>query len=293
MSSQNLVKKVRYDQQAGGFNADVYLFGDAPEVLSTLVKSKAAWPWLSSDLEAVIPAELRVGLPAHHVSAVGLIYNSELYAEPPVKSWWDLTTPEWQGRVVTKDLSKAGGSLHLFTTFVQHSDEMARDYRERFGEEIDLHGSPNAGYEFVRRFLANKPIFTASGSEAADKVGASNVTNPPVGIMTLGKVRYKGERSLNLKWVPGLKPAAGIAFSDPIAIANGAKHPDAAKLFVHFALDREGFTPYMEYGTWPARSDLPLAAEMRPLGEMGFWFVDPEFHFRERRALADFILEHQ
>lgn len=290
MGTQDLIKKVRLDQNAKGFNADVYLFGDAPEVLATIVKQGLVWPWSSPEMNQAIPPELRVGLPTHHVSAVGLIYNSEKYAEPPVKNWWDLTTPEWKGRVVMKDLKKAGGDLNLFTAFIQHDAELRSAYKARFGEDLVAEGPKGAGYEYLRRLLANGPIFTASGSEAADMVGAGNVANPPVGLMTLGKVRYKGERSLNLKWAPGLVPTSGLAYPDPIGVANGAKHPDAAKLFIEFALGIEGYKPYMEYGTWPARTDVPLPEEMMPLREAGFWMVDPEFNFKERQAVLDFII---
>ncbi|MFN7975676.1 MAG: ABC transporter substrate-binding protein [Acidobacteriota bacterium] len=293
MGTQDLLKKVRYDQQAKGFNADVYLFGDAPEVLSTLVKQGQAWPWLSPEMERAIPESLKVGLPAHHVSAIGVIYNSDKYAQPPIKSWWDLTTPPWQGRVVMKDLKKGGGDVNLFSAFVQHSDDLARDYKDHFGEEIKLDGTPNAGYEFLKRLLANKPIFTPSGSEAADKVGASNVVDPPVGLMTLGKVRYKGERSLALKWIPGMTPASGLAYPDPIGVANGAKHPYAAKLFIEYALSVEGYKPYLEYGTWPARTDVPLPEEMIPLSQAGFWIVDPDYNFKVRKDIFDFIVGQQ
>ena len=88
MSSQNLLKKVAYDQKALGFNADVYLFGDAPEVLSTIVKRHEAWPWLPAGMAEQMPPELQVGLPTHHVSAVGVIYNSDRYPVAPVESWW-------------------------------------------------------------------------------------------------------------------------------------------------------------------------------------------------------------
>lgn len=293
MGTQDLINKVRLDQRAGGHHADAYLFGDAPEVLSTLLKEKTVWNWIPPGLDQSIPANLREPLLTHHVSAVCLIYNSDKYGESPVKSWWDLTTPEWKGRAVMKDLSKAGGSLHLFTAFVQHSDELAADYEARFGEKLVLDGTPNAGYEFLKRFLANSPIFTASGSDAADKVGADNVANPPVGVMTLGKVRYKGERSLNLKWASTLTPVAGLAYPDPIGVANGATNVNAAKLFIAFAIGQEGYKPYMEYGTWPARLDLPLHEELPALADARVWFVDPEFNFKERKAMGDFILQHR
>ena len=108
-----------------------------------------------------------------------------------------------------------------------------------------------------------------------------------------GKVRYKGERSLDLKWVAGVSPAAGLAYPNPIGVANGARHPNAAKLFIHFALGEEGYAPYMEYGTWAARTDIALHPEMVPLPQSGFWFVDPEFNFRERKAVQDFIMQHK
>ena len=88
-------------------------------------------------------------------------------------------------------------------------------------------------------------------------------------------------------------PVAGLAYPDPIGVANGASHPSAAKLFIAFALEEEGYAPYMEYGTWPARSDIRLHEELPPLPDARVWFVDPEFNFKERKAVGDFILQHR
>ncbi|MFN7975600.1 MAG: ABC transporter substrate-binding protein [Acidobacteriota bacterium] len=293
MDAQDLIRKVRLDQESSGFNADVYLFGDAPEVLSTITRAGHVWPWVTPATEAEIPAPLRVGLPAHHVSAIGLVYNAAKYAEPPIKSWWDLTTPAWRGRVVMKDLTKGGGDINLVSTFIEHGDELEKDYRARFGEDLRLDGTKSAGYEFLKRLLANNPIFTASGSEASDQVGAANVANPPIGVMTLGKVRYKEERDLALKWMADVTPVPVVAFPEPIGVANGAKHPNAAKLFIEYAQSDEGYAPYSDYGTWPARTRAPVPEGMAPLAETPHWTVDAEFNFKVRTEVFDFIVEHE
>ncbi len=44
-----------------------------------------------------------------------------------------------------------------------------------------------------------------------------------------------------------------VSSSPPIwAIANNAPHPNAAKLFIQFALSEDGFAPWNKFGAYPA-----------------------------------------
>ncbi|MFN7972339.1 MAG: ABC transporter substrate-binding protein [Acidobacteriota bacterium] len=289
LQAQELIAKVREDQAAARSGADIYLFGDAPEVQSTLARDGSAWPWLAPDDEEAIPPELREGLPAHHVSAVGVLYDAASYGEPPIRTWWDLTTPRWRGRVVMKALDRAGGDLNLFAAFVEYADVLASSYEARFGEKLELHGTKNAGYELLKRLIENDPIFTESGSDAAALVLAPKGDRPLLGIMALSQAVAPSGHGLRLAWAHDLKPCAGLAVTYPIAIARGALHPSAATLFIHYALGAEGYEPYAEFGTWPARGDVPASEGIASYAEAGFWLPDPDVMFRERDALLAFV----
>lgn len=86
-----------------------------------------------------------------------------------------------------------------------------------------------------------------------------------------------------------LTPCSGLAVTYPMGVANRARHPSAAKLFLHYALGAEGYEPYAEFGTWPSREDVPMDEGIASYAEAGFWLPDPDVMFRERQALLDFV----
>lgn len=109
-------------------------------------------------------------------------YNTEVYETCPITSWWDLTKEEWRGKVVYQDAQGNDAYCAPLTAMVQHADEMAADYEKVFGKPIELEADePNAGYAFIKRFLANGPILAKGSDEVIELVGAAGQTNPQIG----------------------------------------------------------------------------------------------------------------
>ena len=73
-------------------------------------------------------------------------YNTEVYAEDPLDIW-DLTLPEWQGKVMLRDPALTGDHINFFTELVRRSDVLEQEYERRFGNLLELR-EENAAYEF-------------------------------------------------------------------------------------------------------------------------------------------------
>ena len=142
---------------------------------------------------------------------------------------------------------------------------MAAAYQEFYGKDwtTDEAAAPdasgvapeNAGYLFLRKLAQNKPVLEPGGDEV-DEAYASLGMDPAVepGYGFTGWDSYETTLDGELAMAPclGLKPATGILKSNYLAIANNAPHPNAAKLFIKFALSQEGFEPWNKMGIYPA-----------------------------------------
>ena len=109
----------------------------------------------------------------HHYGMRVIMYNTNAFDEQPIDSWWDVTRPEWKGKVLMKDQIRSGAEFNMFASFVQYADEMAQSCLKEFGEEIVLHGTENAGYEFLKRLMDNGLILMADSSTVVRAVGSS------------------------------------------------------------------------------------------------------------------------
>ena len=137
-------------------------------------------------------------------------YNDEAYPDgPPITSWWDLTKPEWNGRVLLINPLDNHSHMCIYAGIVLNADAFADDYKRVFGEEITLHGTENAGYELLKRLSANDVIFMNSGSEMVESVGTHEQTNPPVAFASSIKMRERKTKNFAIQIASKITPHTG------------------------------------------------------------------------------------
>src|SRR5438094_125017 len=88
----------------------------------------------------------------------------------------------------------------------------------------------NAGYEFIKRLAANKPILGKSDDDAAAAVGAPGQKAAPVGMMSLGKHGEAPGKGNKLGVCKGIQPFLGFAYPRYAVIVKGTPSPNAARL---------------------------------------------------------------
>ena len=86
----------------------------------------------------------------------------------------------------------------------------------------------------------------------------------------------------------GINPVSGIFKTSYLAIANNAPHPNAAKLFIKFALSQEGFKPWNQMGTYPAAEGLTAAEGMPPMEDLKLWASDDAFAWANNSKVRDY-----
>ncbi|MDQ7850104.1 MAG: substrate-binding domain-containing protein [Armatimonadota bacterium] len=277
------IDRLEREQRAGIYNADVIHASGYPAQYHRLYLKHMIFPFVPPELVPVIPRERREPLVAQRFEARGIFYNSRVYREPPIKSLWDLTRPEWRGKLAMVDPMVDESTLDFITTIVASALSLARDYERVFGQKLRL-TTPNAGYELLKGILANRPRFYRRHGDMAPIVGDPNATDPPLGISMvfsqLRDIRDPARGNLQFWPVTQATPFAAMSYLSLMNIAYRAPHPNAAKLAVRFFFGDtrggQGFAPFHIAGNWPVRTDVkpPDDPHWIPYEQINFKMLD-------------------
>ena len=134
------------------------------------------------------------------------------------KTFDDLLNPRWKGGFGMSD-----SATLWYTGFLKYT-----------GEE--------KGHEFMRKLATQKPAFRDSETVIIQLLGAGEF---PLGLVYSHQAATMKKRGAPVDWV-GFEPA--IVALHPISMVEKAPHPNAAKLFIDFALSDEGQKIFMQRG---------------------------------------------
>ncbi len=300
MRGNDQIEKLTREQAAGLYNVDVMFLANGPTLVNELLPKGMIKNYVPETLlggqasKDVIPEKFRRPLLVHSIESKVVFYNFEAYSKAPIDSLWDLTRPEWLGKVQMKDPMLTEENMNFIMTIVQHADLMAKTYQQEFGKPIKLSsGSKNAGYEFIRRLVKNKLVLTSSDGSAAKAVGAPGQTKPPLTLsVSSSKLRYnKKGMKLAIAW--NVSPKVGISKTNYVIMANKAPHPNAAKLFIRWLLGDikggKGMKPWFVQGQWASRADVkaPIDITLSDLDRYT-WFIDYKFVYEKGLEVRDF-----
>ncbi len=301
LGTVTIVTKVKEEAKANAHVGDVFFAGDPPTVVRELMPKHMLWNFVPSNLTPVIPKEFQEPLLVHRLGTRVMIYNSEVHKKPPINSWWDLTRPEWKGKILLKDIYESGENLSTFVTFVQHADDFAKAYKEEFGKDIvpdkDV---PNAAYQWIRDFLRNDPVFAGSDGDVSKFVGTKGQKEPPAGIVDYAK--YRDVLTGRFAFEPALdaKPVCCVFYQSYVGIINQAPHPNAAKLMVRWLMGDNkgglGYTPWFTPGDYSVRramAVLPVGAVPFPVLRAKSWIIDPDYAYDQGAKVLEFWVANQ
>ncbi len=299
------IKRLMSEQKAGIYNVDIINASDPPTQVNVLAPANMLFPWTPPDLRDVIPKEWQDPLLVHRLTEVAVFYNTHNFPDkPPIDSWWDMTRPEWKGKLVACDPRTYVLALNQFITIVLNADEMAKDYQREFGKRIKL-TTPNAGYEWIKMFFANEPKMVKKEYEARFAGQPGQAESALVVNMSMSRITDVGNPKYgNIKWAPivNLKPRIGIMYPTFMNIAYKAPHPNAAKLVIRWLMGDEkgksGFAPWFVPGYAPARTDVtdapphPFVPELTwPLKDLNFWYLDSKGVWEKKTEVLDFVFK--
>jgi iron(III) transport system substrate-binding protein len=159
-----------------------------------------------------------------------ITYNSELVKDPP-KSWADLAKPEF-------------GKLHIGQVVIASGG--APFNRAMFERKV-------LGEDFWTRQAALKPALFPSQAPLVDAMIRGEIAIAPLVTNLAIPLAVQGAP---LKWFFAPEGVPVTVFC--AGIPKGAAHPNAAKLFLDWALSREGQALMVELGSFSSLAQAPL-----------------------------------
>src|SRR5699024_1443959 len=260
VSNLDMLEKIRLENEGNVEGADVVYGKDANGFWKNeLVDSGIIHSYQPDSIadNLMDPYNNYSGLPII-TEVITVLYNNEANDKAPIDNWWELTKPEWKGEVTMKNPLEAADIQDLFLTMIQHSDEMEDAYKEEFGEDIELNGTKNAGYEFIKRLLENDVVLMSSMGDSVDAVAESPKDAPPVVIGSTVKLRDTESEEIPLAMVENLKPKVSVPGTSSAYIVDNSQNVNSSKLFIRWLAGTEegqgeGFTPCNIPGTFSTR----------------------------------------
>ena len=294
--TDDIAVKMAAEQQSGNVVGDVWFNSDGHLLYGEFVPNQ--WMWWYTPPGVVIEgatADQPFAMARRSVDVVG--YNNEINTgDCPLTNWWQLTEPALKGKFYMEDPLADSSTTAKIALFVEHADEMAVAYQDLYGKDWTTDAAytsdiANAGYLFLKKLAQNEPGIQPGGDEV-DSAFATLGMDPAVepGYGWTGLSSYEATLDGELAMAPcyGLKPVVGILKSSYLGIANNAPHPNAAKLFIKFALSEAGFDPWNKFGAYPAAVGLPIAEGMPPRDSIDLWPSNDFFAYQNMSLVRDF-----
>ncbi|NOR61499.1 MAG: solute-binding protein [Rhodobacteraceae bacterium] len=316
LGSVKTIEKTVREQDAGIFNVDVITTGNSGQVIYELLNNGRIFNYVPAHYADRIPEENRDPLLIRVNEAIVFFYNTEANPDgAPISNVWELTQEQFRGRVGIKDPMASGSSLMGLATLVQYPEEMAAAYERLTGEALVLgEGVPDAGFEFVRRLLANDVVIFKSGSKLADAAGAAGQDDAMIAMTNMTYISRNDSKGNVNAIMADLDPVSRMVYPTFMSIGANAPHPNAAKVFIAYLLGNtdlnidtvlekpylegesfdllQGLAPYHDAGSVSPRSDVPLPAGGEIWDQMEGWNISAEFMWQQGPKLRDFWLIH-
>jgi len=263
------ITKMVAEGKSGNVTVDVALLSDISVIVSQLFPQKIAESWVPPDLAGDIDEEDQNPL-VESYGADLWAYNTEAYPDGcPLTNIWDVTDAAWKGKVYLEDPLNWSKFTDMLTSFaVAHNDDLAAAYKDKYGKDLPS-DAKDAAHLWTKMLAANDPRLVDSSEDATAAVGTPGQSKDaaPVGFISLGKFRDNEDKGYKLGFCKEMKPWAGIATPKDAVIATGSKHPNAAKLYVHYILTQEGIQPVLDdSGALSANNSVALASDTWPDG---------------------------
>lgn len=301
MSSVKQIARVEAEQQAGVHAVDVLYLADTPVVYDKLLAAGRISNYVPPRMAGELEDRFKEPLLIHRLSTKVLMYNEAAYPDgAPVSNLWQLTKPEWKGKVLMVDPSQRGELLDLLTEIALHPDEMAEAYKAEFGKDIEVDSDlQGAGEQYVRDLFENDLILVANSDVVNKAVGDKTAKNPPVGFTTYSDRRDNEKEGWALQVANDVVPANGILFPAVLAIADNAPHPAAARLLIDFMFGEDSpsggpaFEPFNVPGDYATRKTITDDPDSVPLEKLNAWTIDAARTAAARSRISDLIIALQ
>ena len=295
LKEQELIQRSYQEAQSGVHKVDMIVGEDWPAARELLTSTGYFVNYIPPTAKKLFKKKHQNPLVLGYIGRV-FGYNTQKHpGGDPLKSVWDLTTDEFKGRVMIRDVAITGEHQNALTEWVRRSGELEAAYKKRFGKDLEM-TEANAGFEFIKRLLQNDAIIMTSDTKIAAAVGAQDQENPPYGMFYVySKHRDIEKKKLKLSDSRQIDPTLGYLYPIVLQLSANSPNPNAAKMFMEYLGTIEGFKPWAKSpGVYsPNPNQVPFKGD-KPLSwwEERMWVYDIEFAAANRGKVLDTWLKY-
>jgi len=266
MKNGEMLQRIKNEKDSGTVLADLWFTGGADAFISGSEQGLTT-AYKSPEAET-IPADMKDEngyWTGTSLTVVNWVVNKDVIEELGAKvpeTWEDLLQPELQGMVSMPDPASSGTAYNTISAILQTQ-----------GEE--------AGWGYLEKLIEQVPFFTPRGSDPTTMTQAGEAA---VGIAAgTGQVNLKDAES-NIRLV---YPADGTGWwPQPLAILEGCKHPEEAKVFVDWALSKRGLEEIGKcQNALLVKADVPAPEGIMALSEIKLFPTDFKANAEQRDAI--------
>lgn len=270
IAGHDQVQIVTREAQAKAVKTDVLFMTDSENAVGSLIPKGYVTSWMPPDLKKDVPAKFQDPVMVTQ-EPVFFAYNTQVYGDKcPIKNVWDLTDKKWRGKLALPDPQLFDYAPYWWNQLATHHDDaMKSAYKSHYGKTLKT-DEDSATAAWIKALAQNSPQLEKTDENAAAAVGAPGQAHPFVGLMSAAKFRDNKELGYKLGACAGLKPFVGLAYTKIGVIATGTESPNAAKLFVHYMLTKDGIAPQTEDGKISTNKTVPVPAD-EPSGIAKIW----------------------
>lgn len=281
--SDEQIEKFTREHKSGLHKTDV-LFNNATSTLyGKLLPQKMIWNFVPDAFAPLLDEDEKSPFLVQRWSSRVFVYNTALHPNgPPVDNIWDLTRPEWKGKVMSP-AATGSAMANFFQTILRRPQDMAAAYEKEFGKPVKLSsGMKNASEEWMLRFMKNAVVIDST-TKIFKGVADVKQESAPMGITTFSKLRSNKEGVYESSPAYSMEPIFGVGYSTVLVICDQAPHPNAAKLLIRYMMD-EGLWPWSVLGDYASRSDMEAEQvkkfKVPPYSELKIWNADAEYVYK-------------
>jgi ABC-type Fe3+ transport system substrate-binding protein len=295
--TDDIAIKMTAEHDAANVIGDVWFEGDFMSLYGEMYPNGILVPFIPAEYADVLPWSEEQPFAIQRMGGDVWMYNRALNPDGcPITSWWDIVDGTWTKSIFYEDPMSESDKISLLVTVIKHGDEMAAAYLDKNGVEwttdvdYDAATTLNAGWLWVKKFaMASNKVYIDGGDEIADAIGNLTMTEDKgIGNNSFSKLRLTLDGEVNQWWCEGLKPVVGTSGPTHLAIAMNAPHVNAAKLYIRFALSEVGAAPWLVYGDWSARSDVPASEGAPEFADVNLWPDDGQLMWEIGSQVRDF-----
>lgn len=224
-------------------SADMALVQNGADLKTYLLDEGLSYSYFPDSMKSVVPQEYQNPAVVTFINSL-FIYNNKT-GSIGLNNVWQLTEPEWKGKVFFKDPTNETVNINFLIqlTNSEWTKRMEDAYKAYYGKDWSSTEYESASYEWIARYLQNVNYTYTSASKIATGIASGNGGN--LGLFVFSKLRKVDEADRgNLTVVQFENDVAGFSgfmYSIYATICKDTDCPYTCALFVNYLLDAAGF----------------------------------------------------